>query len=125
MSEFIREVARRARTFGKCIPRGPLLMLNTLERSFAQGGRWGESQVLFAVASLPTIGDELYKQAFMQTIPVGEWLLTPPPRGDMFHQCQWYSKLMRANVQDESTLDKLFILFYGITDFTTEVARGS
>ena len=81
--------------------------------------------MLFAVASLPTIGDELYKQAFIQNIPVGEWLLTPPTRGDMFHQYQWYSKLMRDNVQDESTLDKLFVLFYSITDFTTEVARGS
>ena len=125
MSEFIREVARRARVFGKCIPRGPLLMLNTLEHSFSQGVGWGESQVLFAVASLPTIGDELYKQAFMQNIPVGEGLLTPPTRGDMFHQYHWYSKLMRDNVQDESTLDKLFVLFYGIIDLTTEVADVS
>jgi hypothetical protein len=125
MSKFIREVAEKARTLGKCIPRGPLVGLSALENSFTQDGRWGEPQVLFAVAMLPTIGDELYKQALMQNIPVGEWLLTPPMQGDMFHQYQWYSKLLRTNVQDESTLDKLFTLFYSITDFTTEVARGS
>lgn len=125
MSKFVREVADKARWFGKCVPRGPLISLATLEHSFTRGGTLGDAQVLFAVSTLPSIGDELYKQAFMQGIPVGEWLLVPPTCGDMMHQYQWYARLLRDNVEDAETLDRLFTLFYSITDFTTEVARGS
>ena len=125
MSKFVQEVVNKARWFGKCVPRGALIGLNTIEHSFTRKGTLGDAQVLFAVATLPSIGDELYKQAFMQGIPVDEWLLVPPTCGDMMHQRQWYARLLRDNVEDEETLDKLFVLFYNITDFTTEVARVS
>ena len=125
MSKFVRSVAEKAPLFGKCVPRGPLLGLNTLEYSFSQDGPITEEQVLFAVSTLPTIGDELYKQAFMQSIPVGEWLLAPPEQGSTFQQYQRYAKLLRDNVKDEQLLDKLCILLDGILDFTKEVRRGS
>ena len=125
MSEFIQAVAKKALKHGKCVTKGSLLGLRTLECSFSKRGGIGEECVLFAVATLPTIGDELYQQAFLQGIQVGEWVLKPPGWGSRVEQCRWYGKLLRGNVEEGETLDKLFTLFYGVLDYTTGVAGES